>query len=193
MYAVIRTGGKQYRVQPGQQLRVDRLVGAAGDFIELNEVLMFSSEGSLDVGTPCLENARVVASIVEQGRGKKINVFKYKSKIRYRKLQGHRQHHTDLRIEELVGPDGTSYKHEKKERVVEVVVVEDALDEATDELAADDDAVDSDTDAVDSDTDAEEADGTEAAAGDDAKTDDDAETGGDEADGEETESEEEGS
>mgnify|MGYP001426017753 CR=1 FL=1 len=187
MYAVIRTGGKQYRVEPGQQVRVDRLDGAAGDFIELNEVLMFSSEGSLDVGTPCLENARVVASIVEQGRGKKINVFKYKSKIRYRKLQGHRQHHTDLRIEELVGPDGTSYKHEKKERVVAEVVEEEALEEATDELASDDDAADSDADA-------EEVDETEAVADDDAAADDDAEAGGEEeADGEETKTEEEGS
>ncbi len=186
MYAVIRTGGKQYRVEPGHQVRVDRLTGDVGDTVELSEVLMFSSEGSLDVGTPCVENARVVASIVQQGRGKKINVFKYKSKVRYRKLRGHRQHHTDLRVEELVGPDGTSYKHEKKERPVEVVaeesVAEDEVEAAVDELVAVDESVDDDGDEAGLDA-------GEAATNDEASEDDNSDGG----DSDEADAEDEGS
>ena len=95
----------------GQQVRVDRLAGAAGDILDLTDVLLLGDEDSTTLGTPTVENAHVVASIVEQVRGRKILVFKYKSKKRYRKLRGHRQRHTDLRIEEIVGPDGASYKH----------------------------------------------------------------------------------
>ncbi len=163
MHAVIRTGGKQYRVTLGQQVRVDRLAGAAGDILDLTDVLLLGDEDSTTLGTPSVENAHVVASIVEQVRGRKILVFKYKSKKRYRKLRGHRQRHTDLRIEEIVGPDGASYKHEKRERIVEeepvteeeaedekdeVAVVEASSDEAAvdeadvDEAAVDEAAVD---------------------------------------------------
>ena len=148
MQAVIRTGGKQYRVTLGQQVRVDRLAGAAGDIVDLTDVLLLSDEDSTTLGTPTVENAHVVASIVEQVRGRKILVFKYKSKKRYRKLRGHRQRHTDLRIEEIVGPDGASYKHEKRERIVEEepVTEEEAEDEggeaAVDEASSDEAAVD---------------------------------------------------
>ncbi|MCZ6706539.1 MAG: 50S ribosomal protein L21 [Chloroflexi bacterium] len=148
MHAVIRTGGKQYRVTLGQQVRVDRLAGAAGDTVDLTDVLLLSDEDSTTLGTPTVENAHVVASIVEQVRGRKILVFKYKSKKRYRKLRGHRQRHTDLRIEEIVGPDGASYKHEKREHIVEEepVAEEEAEDEkdeaAVDEASSDEAAVD---------------------------------------------------
>lgn len=113
-YAVIRTGGKQYRVAPGQQVRVDRLPGSVGDRIDLPDVLLLSTDAGTQVGAPTLENARVVASIVDQSRGRKVRVFKYKRKIRYRVLRGHRQRHTDLRIEEILGPDGSAFVHEKK-------------------------------------------------------------------------------
>ncbi len=143
MHAVIRTGGKQYRVTLGQQVRVDRLAGDAGDIIDLTDVLLLSDEDSTTLGTPTVENAHVVASIVEQVRGRKILVFKYKSKKRYRKLRGHRQRHTDLRIEEIVGPDGASYKHEKRERIVEEEpVTEEEAKAAVDEASSDEAAVD---------------------------------------------------
>ncbi len=165
MYAVVRTGGKQYRVAPGQQLRVDRLPGEAGDMVNLNEVLLINHDNVTTVGEPTLENAHIVASIVEQSRAKKIQVFKYKSKKRYRKLRGHRQHHTDLRVEEIVGPDGASWKHEKKDppakdEQVEVEEVEDELDEDDGETSAELDAGDEadveTEETVDSDADSED-------------------------------------
>ena len=112
MYAVIRTGGKQYRVEAGQQLRVEKLSGAAGDRVEFPEVLMIGGDGDVAVGTPTVENAKVVGEIVEQGRGRKITVFKYKSKTRYRRLRGHRQQQTLLAITEIQSPDGRSASYE---------------------------------------------------------------------------------
>ena len=166
MHAVIRTGGKQYRVTLGQQVRVDRLAGAAGDTVDLTDVLLLSDEDSTTLGTPTVENAHVVASIVEQVRGRKILVFKYKSKKRYRKLRGHRQRHTDLRIEEIVGPDGVSWKHEKKDppakdEQVEIEEVEDELDEdGVADAETEDEAVDEEN--VDSEDGKDEADEDEA-------------------------------
>jgi large subunit ribosomal protein L21 len=142
-YAVIRTGGKQYRVAPGQQLRVDRLPGSAGDRVELPDVLLLSTDDGTQVGAPTLENARVVASIVDQSRGRKIPVFKYKPKVRYRVLRGHRQLHTDLRIEEIVGPDGSAFVHEKKAAPAPEPAPEPE-DELETEAAAAEDEVDED-------------------------------------------------
>ncbi|MEE9277302.1 MAG: 50S ribosomal protein L21 [Dehalococcoidia bacterium] len=104
MYAVIRTGGKQYRVEPGQRLQVERLPGDAGSTIELTDVLMLGGNGELTVGTPTVADARVIAKIIEQGRGRKVRVFKYKNKIRYRRLRGHRQLQTVLNIQEILAP-----------------------------------------------------------------------------------------
>ena len=101
VYAVIRTGGKQYRVSPGQRLRVERLDGAAGDRVSFDQVLLVSSGGEVAVGAPTLEAARVSGEIIEQGRGRKIRVFKYKNKTRYRRLRGHRQLHTAVRVDEV--------------------------------------------------------------------------------------------
>ena len=112
MYAVIRTGGKQYRVEAGQRLRVEKLSGAAGDRVEFPEVLMIGGEGAVAGGTPTVENAKVVGEIVEQGRGRKITVFKYKSKTRYRRVRGHRQQQTLLAITEIQAPDGRSTSYE---------------------------------------------------------------------------------
>ena len=112
MYAVIRTGGKQYRVEAGQRLRVEKLSGAAGDRVEFPEVLMIGGDGEVAVGTPTVENAKVVGEIVEQGRGRKITVFKYKSKTRYRRVRGHRQQQTLLAITEIQAPDGRSTSYE---------------------------------------------------------------------------------
>lgn len=109
MYAVIRTGGKQYRVAPGQRLRVERLPGAEGDDIELTEVLMLGGAEGVTIGAPTVDGARVVAEITSQGRDKKVLVFKFKSKKRYRRLRGHKQLHTLLFIREIVAPDGTTH------------------------------------------------------------------------------------
>ena len=104
MYAVVRTGGKQYRVEPGQQIRVERLPGEPGEALELTDVLLLERDGTVTVGSPLVENARVLTEILAQGRDRKIRVFKYKSKVRYRRLTGHRQRHTLLAVKEIVEP-----------------------------------------------------------------------------------------
>ncbi|MCP4342420.1 MAG: 50S ribosomal protein L21 [Desulfobulbaceae bacterium] len=101
MYAIVRTGGKQYQVACGDQLRVEKLDGNVGDNIDLNDVLMVVSEGDVKIGQPVLENAKVVAKIAEQGKAKKIIVFKKKRRKGYRLRNGHRQSYTALKIEEI--------------------------------------------------------------------------------------------
>jgi large subunit ribosomal protein L21 len=97
MYAVIKTGGKQYKVSAGDLLKVEKLDGTVGDTIELNEVLMVGGE-EVKIGTPLLPNAKVSAQIVEQGKDKKILVFKSKRRKNTRKKYGHRQPLTRLKI-----------------------------------------------------------------------------------------------
>ena len=97
MYAVIKTGGKQYKVSEGDLLKVEKLEGAVGDSIELNEVLMVGGE-EVKIGTPLLPSAKVTARIVEQGKDKKIRVFHSKRRKGYRKTYGHRQPITRLKI-----------------------------------------------------------------------------------------------
>ena len=97
MYAVIKTGGKQYKVSEGDLLKVEKLDGMVGDSIELNEVLMVGGE-EVKIGTPLLPNAKVTARIVEQGKDKKIRVFHSKRRKGYRKTYGHRQPITRLKI-----------------------------------------------------------------------------------------------
>ncbi len=101
VYAVIRSGGKQYRVSPGQRIRLERLDGDAGDSVAFDEVLLVSADGEVSVGTPTVDSASVLGEIVEQGRGRKIRVFKYKNKTRYRRLRGHRQLHTAVTVQEV--------------------------------------------------------------------------------------------
>ena len=101
MYAVIRTGGKQYKVHEEQILQVEKLEGTEGSQIEFDDVLMYSDGEVVTLGTPKLENAVVKAHILEQGRGKKQLVFKYKRRKGYRKMQGHRQHYTEIKIESI--------------------------------------------------------------------------------------------
>lgn len=98
MYAVIQTGGKQYRVQPGDTVHVEKLPGAAGDPVQFDRVLMISDDDSVAVGRPVVEGAKVSGEIVEQGRGKKLIVFKFKRRKDYRRRNGHRQDYTAIKI-----------------------------------------------------------------------------------------------
>ena len=100
-YAIIRTGGKQYRVQPGSTLRVESLPGDAGGAIEFNEVLFGSDGTNVRTGVPYLTGAKVTGEIVKQGRGEKIVVFKFKRRKNYARKQGHRQGFTEVRIKDI--------------------------------------------------------------------------------------------
>ena|SRR5687768_1419952 len=100
MYAVIRTGGKQYRVSPGQTIRLEKLAGEAGSKIELGEVLMVEDGGSIKTGVP-VPNAKIEATILETDRADKIIVFKKKRKKQYRRTRGHRQDYTAVRIDRI--------------------------------------------------------------------------------------------
>jgi large subunit ribosomal protein L21 len=99
MYAIVRTGGKQYQVAQGEQLRVEKLAGQVGDTIELPEVLFVADGEQVKVGQPVVEGARVTATIMAHGKGKKVLVFKKKRRQGYQKMRGHRQLYTALRID----------------------------------------------------------------------------------------------
>lgn len=101
MYAIIETGGKQYRVQEGDTLFIEKLDVNAGESVEFNKVLAVSKDGSLSFGSPVVEGATVKASVVENGKGPKVVIFKYKRKKDFRKKQGHRQPYTKVKIESI--------------------------------------------------------------------------------------------
>lgn len=103
MYAVVRTGGKQVRMTPGEAIRVEKLGGEVGDTVELDDVLLLSGDDGLKVGQPVVEGARVVGTITEQGRGPKIVVFKMKRRKGYRRKQGHRQDYTEILVDRVEG------------------------------------------------------------------------------------------
>lgn len=101
MYAIIRTGGKQYQVAPGERVRVEKLAGDVGDTVEIDDVLLVADGGEIKVGQPVLEGAKVSARIVEQDKAKKVLVFKKKRRKGYRVKRGHRQPYTALEIKEI--------------------------------------------------------------------------------------------
>ena len=103
MYAVIETGGKQYRVQEGDVVYVEKLDVEEGANFDFDKVLFVSKEGEIATGKPYVDGAKVEATVLEQGKAKKIIVFKYKAKKNYKKKQGHRQPFTKLKIENIVG------------------------------------------------------------------------------------------
>jgi len=102
MYAIIETGGKQYKVEEGDILKVELLDAEADQTVEIDKVLMVSKDGQVKVGNPFVVGARVTLKVAEHGRGKKIIVFKYKSKKNYRRKQGHRQPYTEVVVEEIL-------------------------------------------------------------------------------------------
>jgi large subunit ribosomal protein L21 len=101
VYAIIRAGGKQYRVQPGDTIRVERIGSAVGEKITLDEVLLVAKGDNVQLGSPRVASASVSGVVVEQDRGQKIRVFKYKKRKHYRRTRGHRQYFTALRIESI--------------------------------------------------------------------------------------------
>ena len=101
-YAIIQTGGKQYRVSPGETIDVMHLPVEEGSTIELDQVLLIADGESIRVGTPTVEGAKVLAEVLGEGKGKKVIVLKYKPKVRYRRRKGHRQLYTRLAIKEIV-------------------------------------------------------------------------------------------
>jgi large subunit ribosomal protein L21 len=101
MFAVVRTGGKQFRVEPGASVRVEKLEGAVGDSIELAEVLLVGEKDSATIGTPLVDGAKVKGTITAQGRGPKITIFKMKRRKGYRRKSGHRQSFTEIRVDQI--------------------------------------------------------------------------------------------
>ena len=101
MYAIIRSGGKQYRAQVGATIDVDRLPNDVGDALEIDDVLLIADGETTRVGQPLVTGARVSATVVDQFRGKKIIVYKYRQRTNYRRKQGHRQYYTRLRIDDI--------------------------------------------------------------------------------------------
>jgi large subunit ribosomal protein L21 len=103
MYAVIKAGGKQYKVSPGDVVRVEKLGKEAGTTVEFDEVLALNNDQNLVVGSPLVANARVSGTVVETGKAKKVLIFKYKRKKQYKVFRGHRQRFTAVKIDAIQG------------------------------------------------------------------------------------------
>lgn len=113
-YAIIESGGKQYKVEPGDWIKVEKLESKEGSLVEFDKVLAVSDNNKTVIGNPHVEGARVTAKVTSHGKDKKTIVFKFKSKNRYRRKQGHRQNYTQLNIEEiLTNTEGTKSKTTK--------------------------------------------------------------------------------
>jgi large subunit ribosomal protein L21 len=102
MYAVVKTGGKQYRVSPGDTIDVEKLPYEVGEQIELPQILLVAKDSAVEIGRPLVEGAKVKATVTRQARGRKVVIFRHRSSNRYRRKKGHRQHFTRLRIDEIV-------------------------------------------------------------------------------------------
>ena len=140
VYAIVRTGGKQYRVQQGATIDVERLAAPEGGRVELPDVLLLDEDGRVTVGTPTVPGVKVVAEVVSHGRGPKLIVFKYKAKTRYRKKTGHRQAFTRLAIQRIqVGEEEEKpapRRRARKAAAAEPAVAEAAAEPAVAEAAA---------------------------------------------------------
>ena len=128
MYAIIETGGKQYKVQNGDQIRVEKLDAEIGSTVVFDKVLAAGEGSDIKVGTPYLDGLTVEADVVESGKGDKVIIFKYKAKKDYRKKQGHRQPYTLVEITSVAGVKAEPKKVEEP--------AEEAVEEAVEEVAA---------------------------------------------------------
>ncbi len=130
MYAVVSTGGKQYKVRKGEILRVEKLSGDVGQSVFFDKVLMFSDGKEVKIGQPVLDDIDVQGHIVEQGKSKKIIVFKYKRRKRYRRKRGHRQLYTAVRIDKI-GIKGADDEESSHELETKPAAVEEEISETT--------------------------------------------------------------
>ena len=105
MLAVIKTGGKQYLVKKGDKIKIEKLEGKEGSEINFTDVLLLEKDKKVEIGKPVIKDAKVVAKILEQGKGKKIIIFKYKAKTRYKKKTGHRQPFTEVEVIKISSGD----------------------------------------------------------------------------------------
>lgn len=135
MYAVIRTGGKQYKVQPGDVLKVEKIEQNLGSEFDLTDVLMVGGE-KVHVGQPVLKNAKVTVVVTKQARAPKVIVFKKKRRQGYRRTQGHRQYFTELFIKAITSPDGETVKTEKEPRIFDAEAKKQAKETAKAESKA---------------------------------------------------------
>jgi len=103
MYAVFRTGGKQYRATQGDRLRVEKLDAEVGDSVEFDQILLVGEGSDVKVGAPLVDGGKVAAKVTAQGRGKKIDVIKFKRRKNYKRQHGHRQHYTEVEITSISG------------------------------------------------------------------------------------------
>ncbi|MDP2917558.1 MAG: 50S ribosomal protein L21 [Dehalococcoidia bacterium] len=108
IYAIVETGGKQFKVAPGQTIDVDLTGAAAGDKVELDKVLLLADGDKVTVGTPTVAGVKVLATSQGEKKGEKLIIYKFKSKVHYRKKTGHRQHYTRLTIDQIVQPGAES-------------------------------------------------------------------------------------
>ena len=129
MFAVIKTGGKQYRVTPDDVIQIERISGEAGDEVSFNDVLMLADDGKTAVGTPLVDGARVTGTLMEQTRGEKIIIFKKKRRKSYRRRNGHRQDLSVVRITNISGLKAKKKAAPKKSNTKKKAA--DAVPEAT--------------------------------------------------------------
>jgi large subunit ribosomal protein L21 len=135
-HAVIRTGGKQYRVAANDVIKVERLAGEAGDQIVFDEVLAVTGEGAADVGAPLVAGATVAARVIAQDRADKVMIFKKRRRHNYRRTKGHRQHLTVLRVEEILTGGAKPSRPAKAEPAAEAAPPQAAAPEAQQEATA---------------------------------------------------------
>ena len=157
MYAIMETGGKQYKVQKGDVLSIEKLNAETGGFFEVSKILALSRDDGLIIGKPYVEGAKVVLKIIEQGKGEKILVFKYKPKKKYRKLRGHRQPYSKVMVdgifdgseipeaEEAKTPDETQAAEEiqaaEEDQAIEEIQAQDEV-QSPDEIESTDEILD---------------------------------------------------
>ncbi|MFP6772904.1 MAG: 50S ribosomal protein L21 [Alphaproteobacteria bacterium] len=135
MFAVIKTGGKQYRVSPDDVIKIERIAGEAGDKVAFEDVLMLDADGNTTVGAPLVAGATVTGELVEQARGEKIIVFKKKRRKNYRRTNGHRQELSVVRITDISGPGAPKAAAKKaapKKAEAEDTAAEPAADNVVD-------------------------------------------------------------
>jgi large subunit ribosomal protein L21 len=124
MYAVIKTGGKQYKVTAGDKLKVEKLAGEVGSKVVLDKILMLADGDAITIGSPLVAGAKVNASVVSHGRGDKVMIFKFRRRKHYRKTQGHRQSYTEILIEDVNGKGAAAPVKAAAEKPAKAAVAE---------------------------------------------------------------------